>query len=100
MTRINSYSLFIDFALNPYFTDIYRYRKSKSDRYGGVPVKTNEPVDYLAAIEQLRQKEQSNKNQIHAPEFTPTPSEKPVDYLAASRAWEKAQSRKIYHLYD
>ena len=61
-------------------------------------MKTNEPVDYLTAIEQLWQEEQSGKNQIHAPEFIPTPSEEPVDYLAASKAWEKAQAGK-YTIY-
>lgn len=52
------------------------------------------PVDYLAAIEQLRQEEQTEKHQIHDPDFIPARSEEPVDYLAASKAWEKAQAGK------
>ena len=52
------------------------------------------PVDYLAAIEQLRQEEQTEKHQIHDPDFIPAHSEEPVDYLAASKAWEKAQAGK------
>ena len=44
------------------------------------------PVDYLAAIDQLRQEEQTEKHQIHDPDFIPARSEEPVDYLAASKA--------------
>ena len=54
----------------------------------------SKPVDYLAAIDQLRQEEQTEKHQIHAPDFIPAHSEEPVDYLAASKAWEKAQAGK------
>ncbi|MCR5566401.1 MAG: hypothetical protein K6F61_06085 [Clostridiales bacterium] len=52
------------------------------------------PVDYLAAIDQLRQEKQTEKHQIHDPDFIPARSEEPVDYLAASKAWEKAQAGK------
>ena len=56
------------------------------------------PVDYLSAIEQLRQEEQSEKHQIHAPDRIPVCSDKPVDYLAVSKAWDKEQAgqHKIY----
>ena len=57
-------------------------------------MKQNAPVDYLAAIEQLRQEEQTEKHQIHDPDFIPVRSEEPVDYLAASKIWEKAQTGK------
>ena len=50
------------------------------------------PVDYLAAIDQLRQEEQVGKHQIHDPDFIPARSEEPVDYLAISKAWEKEQA--------
>ena len=54
-------------------------------------MKPAEPFDYIAAIDQLRQEEQSDKNQIHDPDYIPTRSDEPVDYLAVSRAWEKLQ---------
>lgn len=55
-------------------------------------MKQNKPVDYLAAIEQLRQEEKTEEHQIHAPDFIPARSDEPVDYLAASKAWEKEQA--------
>ena len=55
----------------------------------------NTPVDYLAAIGQIRQEEMTEKHQIHAPDFIPARPEEPVDYLAASKAWEKAQAGKF-----
>ena len=61
-------------------------------------MKQNKPVNYLAAIEQLQQEEQSDKHKIHAPDFIPARPDKPVDYLAASKAWEKAQAGK-YTIY-
>lgn len=54
----------------------------------------NKPVDYLAVIEQFRQEEQTEKHQIHAPDFIPARSDEPVDYLAASKAWDKGQAGK------
>ena len=57
-------------------------------------MKQTKPVDYLTVIEQLRQEEQTEKHQIHAPEFIPARSEEPVDYLAASKAWDKGQTGK------
>ena len=54
----------------------------------------NTPVDYLAAIGQIRQEEMTEKHQIHDPDYIPVRSEEPVDYLAASKAWEKAQAGK------
>lgn len=57
-------------------------------------MKQNNPVDYLAAIDQLRQEEQTEQHQIHDPDFIPAHSEEPVDYLAISRAWEKEQAGK------
>ena len=53
-----------------------------------------EPIDYLAAIEQLRQEEQSEEHQIHAPDHIPVCSDEPVDYLAVSKAWEKEQASR------
>ncbi len=53
-----------------------------------------EPFDYLAAISQLRQEEQTEKHQIHDPDFIPSRSEEPVDYLAISKTWEKEQEGK------
>lgn len=47
-------------------------------------MKPAEPVDYLAAMEQLRQEEQTDKHQIHAPEFVPARADQPVNYLTAS----------------
>lgn len=61
-------------------------------------MKQSKPVDYLAAIGQIQQEEQTDKHQIHAPDFIPARSEEPVDYLAASKAWEKAQAGK-YTIY-
>ena len=61
-------------------------------------MKQNKPVDYLAAIGQIQQEEQTEKHQIHDPDFIPARSEEPVDYLAVSKAWEKAQAGK-YTIY-
>ena len=61
-------------------------------------MKQSKPVDYLVAIEQLRQEEQAERHQIHDPNFSPVHSEKPVDYLAASKAWDKVQAGK-YTIY-
>lgn len=61
-------------------------------------MKQSKPVDYLAAINQLRKEEQTEKNQIHAPDFISARSEEPVDYLVASKAWEKVQAGK-YTIY-
>lgn len=55
-------------------------------------MKQSKPIDYLAAIEQLRQQKQTERRQIHNPDFSPVNSEKPVDYLAASKVWEKKQA--------
>lgn len=55
-------------------------------------MRKNRPVDYLAAMKQLRQKDETEKHQIHAPDFIPIHSEKPVDYLAISKAWDKEQA--------
>ena len=58
-------------------------------------MKHTEPVDYLAAIEALRQEEQGQQSQIHDPEYyTPPQTDEPVDYLAASKVWEKEQAGK------
>ena len=57
-------------------------------------MKKDTPVDYLAAIGQIQQEEQTDKHQIHDPNFIPTCSEEPVDYLAISKAWEKEQAGK------
>lgn len=54
----------------------------------------NEPVDYLAAINELRQEEQRQQTQIHDPDYTPPQSDEPVNYLAISEAWRKEQSAK------
>ena len=51
--------------------------------------KSNEPIDYLAAMEQMRPEEQSGRNQIHSPDYIP-PADTAVDYIAASKAWDKA----------
>ena len=61
-------------------------------------MKQTKPVDYLAAIDQFKQEEQSDKDRIHDPDFIPARSDEPVDYLAASKAWEKAQAGK-YTIY-
>ena len=62
-------------------------------------MKPSKPVDYLAAIEQLRQEEQSENSQIHnAPGIIPTNPEEPVDYQAVSKAWDKQQAGK-YTIY-
>ena len=61
-------------------------------------MKQTKPVDYLTAIEQFKQEEHSDKDQIHDPDYIPTYLDKPVDYLAASKAWEKAQAGK-YTIY-
>ena len=53
-----------------------------------------EPVNYLSAIEALRQEEQSQQNQIHDPDYIPPQADEPVDYMAASRAWDKEQAGK------
>ena len=50
---------------------------------------SNEPVDYLYAIERLRREEQDERNQIHSPDFIPQ-DEAVVDYTAVSKAWDKA----------
>ena len=57
-------------------------------------MKPAEPVDYLAAIDQLRKKEQIQQSQIHDPDYIPPQTDEPVDYLAASKAWEKEQAGK------
>ena len=57
-------------------------------------MKQNKPVDYLAAIDQFRQEEQTEKHQIHDPDFISACSEEPVDYIAISKAWEKEQAGK------
>ena len=57
-------------------------------------MKLNKPVDYLAAIDGLRQEEQSKKHQVHDPDFIPVRSEEPVDYITISKAWEKEQAGK------
>ena len=51
--------------------------------------KAKEPVDYLAAIEQMKQEEQNGRNRIHSPEYIPE-TEAAVDYTAISKAWDKA----------
>ena len=58
----------------------------------------SEPFDYLAALEELRQNELEQKNQIHSPDDIRPLADKPVDYLAVSRAWEKMQAGK-YTIY-
>lgn len=52
------------------------------------------PVDYLAAIEQLRQEEQNESAQIHDPDFIQPQPDEPVDYFAISKAWEIEQKGK------
>ncbi len=52
------------------------------------------PVDYLAAIEALRQEEQSQQNQIHDPDYISPQADEPMDYMAASKAWDKEQTGK------
>ncbi len=57
-------------------------------------MKQSKPVDYLTAIGQIQQEEQTDKHQIHDPDFIPARSEEPVDYLAISKVWEKEQAGK------
>ncbi len=60
--------------------------------------KADKSVDYLAAIEQLRQEEQNKRNQIHSPDFVPQ-KEDAVDYMAVSKAWDKAlQGRDVVNM--
>ena len=60
--------------------------------------KADKSVDYLAAIEQLRQEEQNKRNQIHSPDFVPQ-EEDAVDYMAVSKAWDKAlQGRDVVNM--
>ena len=60
--------------------------------------KADKSVDYLAAIEQLRQEEQNKRNQIHSPDFIPQ-EEAVVDYLAVSKAWDKTlQGRDVMNM--
>ncbi len=60
--------------------------------------KADKSVDYLAAIEQLRQEEQNKRNQIHSPDFIPQ-EEAVVDYLAVSKAWDKTlQGRDVVNM--
>ncbi len=60
--------------------------------------KADKSVDYLAAIEQLRQEEQNKRNQIHSPDFVPQ-EEDAVDYMAVSKAWVKAlQGRDVVNM--
>ena len=60
--------------------------------------KTNEPIDYLTVMEQLRREEQDKRNQIHSPDFIPQ-EEAVVDYLAVSKAWEKTlQGRDVVNM--
>ena len=61
---------------------------------GGARMKPAEPVDYLAAMEQLRQEEKAKKHQIRSPEFIPSRADEPVNYPVASRAWETEQKGK------
>ena len=61
-------------------------------------MKKAEPVDYLAAIEELRQEEQRQESQIHDPDYIPPQADEPVDYLAASKAWEKEQQQRSYQI--
>ena len=65
-----------------------------TDRMEAVFMKPDKPFDYIAAINQLRQEEQSGKTQIHAPDYIPVLSGEPVDYLAATRAWDQQQAGK------
>ena len=51
--------------------------------------KANEPVDYLAAIEEMQREEQDKRSQIRSPEFIPQ-EEAVVDYTAIAKAWDKA----------
>ena len=61
---------------------------------GDTFMKPAEPVDYLAAVEHLRQEEQGQQSQIHDPDYIPPQADEPVDYLSAAKAWDRQQEGK------
>ena len=59
----------------------------------------NKLVDYLAAIESLRQDEIAEKHQIYDADRIPM-ADGPVDYLAITKAWDELQTGKyVIHLH-
>ena len=56
-------------------------------------------IDYLTLIDQLRQEEQGQQSQIHAPDYIPHKPDEPVDYLVISKIWEIEKAGKyMIHL--